>query len=174
MIRGMREVVPVLLGLSLLGACHPDPGPSAATDPAAVAHAAAAPKPGVTAQQSTRGMVEAAEIGKSPLAVTVKFDLAGRPEVGRPLDVIIALMTKIAGGPASVQVKGSDGVSLAPAGSHVELAAVDPRSVYRQTVTVTPTLEGVQLVTVDVMLHHDDASESGEFAIPLIVAAAPR
>ena len=173
MIRLMKGVVPVLLGLSLLGACHPDPGPSAAAAPAAFAHAAA-PKPGVTAQQSTRGMVEAAEIGKSPLAVTVKFDLAGRPEVGRPLDVVIALMTRIAGGPASLQVKGSDGVSLAPAGSHLELAAVDPRSVYRQTVTVTPTLEGVQLVTVDVMLHHDDASESGEFAIPLIVAAAPR
>ena len=174
MIAPMKAHVPVLLSLSVLGACHADTGTPAAAAPAAPGHAAHQPKAGPTPQESTRGMVEAVEIGKSPLAVTVKFDLASRPEVGRPLTLALALLSNVAGGPASVQVTGSDGASLAATGSHVELPAVDPHSVYRQTVTVTPTTAGVQLVTVNVLLHHDDLNETRLFAIPLLVDAGPR
>lgn len=162
--------VPLLCTALLIGACHRDsgtpPAPAASQTPHVRAPVA---KQGPTAAELTVGMVQAAAQGKSELAVELKFDLPRRPTLGQPLDINIALMPQIDADPAEIQVTGGDGLTLAPGANHFNLAAVQAGQVYRQSFTVTPSAEGVLLLSLSVSLKHDDTAETRAFSIPLIV-----
>ena len=168
----MNPTLAALCVVALLSACHRDE--QAASQPAS-APKRRAPVPvqrAVPPGESTAGMVEAASQGKSQLPVSLKFDLLQRPVVGQPLEVAIALLPQIAGGPATIDVTGSDGVQLPSGDSQIAFPAVEPAQVYRHSITVTPTAEGVSFVSLNVTLKHDEMTESRVFAVPLIVAAA--
>jgi hypothetical protein len=130
------------------------------------------PKRGPTPEELTAGMVEAVGVGKSSVPVSLKFDLPTRPEVGQPLEIVLGLLPQEAAAAASVKVTGSDGLRPAPGSEVVEVGAVDPAEAYRVTVTVTPTVEGVQFLAVDVSLSHDDVTDTRSFSLPVIVQAA--
>jgi hypothetical protein len=124
-------------------------------------------KTGPTAAEQTAGMVQAAGLGKSQLPVELKFDLVGRPKVGQPLEINLALISQISANPATIQVKDSDG--LTPAGAtQFEIPAEEAGEVYRQTLSVTPKAEGILLVGVTVSLKHDDITDQRAFSIPII------
>jgi hypothetical protein len=156
----------LLLCMTLcLSACHGDSGAqnSAATRP----HFA--PKKGPSASDLTRGMVDAAGVGKSQLEVSLKFDLKQRPVLGQPLSIDVAVLPQTEGDPASLTVNGGNGISVAPQAGTLALPAMQPGEVYRQTVVVTPTSDGVLVLSLNVSVHHDDVVESRAFSIPLIV-----
>jgi len=153
----------------LLAACHGEPKqPSTVT--AAPAAVAPVVKRGPTPEELTAGMVEAVTIGKSTAAVAVKFDLPQRPSVGRRFDVVIAVLPQIAASSAMVQVVGSEGLQLAPNFAPIEIPSLDPTQVYRLSIPVTPTADGVHLLGLSVSLKQDDLAESRSFSVPIIVA----
>jgi hypothetical protein len=166
--RNRSTLSSVAVLLLLLAACHgdsnkaPDPGSSAQSKTAAPVQR------GPTPEALTAGMVEAVTVGKSSVPVDVKFDLTARPEVGQKLDIVIALMPKVAGS-AAIQAAGSDGLQLAPGIGKFDLAAVEPTKAYRVTVAATPSAEGVQFLGLDVFLTHDATTEKRSFAVPVIV-----
>jgi hypothetical protein len=129
----------------------------------------AAAKKGPSAAELTAGMVEAASQGKSQLPVQVKFDLPQKPTLGEPLNVDIALLPQVDGGPVKIAVSGGDGMTVAADTSQFELPAVTSGEVYRQTVNVTPTADGVLMLSLDISLKYDDVTESRIFSVPLIV-----
>jgi hypothetical protein len=126
-------------------------------------------KKGPSAADLTVGMVEAASQGKSQLPVELKFDLKQRPAPGQALDIDIALIPQIDAGAAAIQVTGGDGLTVAPGANQIDLPAVEAGQVYRQSVKVTPTADGVLLLGLTVSLKHDEMIESRAFSIPLIV-----
>ena len=126
-------------------------------------------KKGPSAEELTAGMVEAVTQGKSQLPVQVKFGLTQRPTLGQPLTIDIAVMPQIDASPADIQVTGGDGLSVAPESNQIELPAVEAGQVYRQVVTVTPSLDGVLLLGLTISLKHDELTDSRTFSIPLIV-----
>ena len=159
----------VLVAAVLLAACHGEPkqAPTVTAAPAAVAPVV---KRGPTPEELTAGMVEAVTIGKSTAAVAVKFDLPQRPSVGRRFDVVIAVLPQIAASSAMVQVAGSEGLQLAPNFAPIEIPSLDPTQVYRLSIPVTPTADGVHLLGLSVSLKQDDLAESRSFSVPIIVA----
>ncbi len=164
-----------LLGLcvaALLAACQRQTAATPAATPAVNVANPVAPRPGPSVAEQTAGMVEAVTVGKSTVPVAVKFDLSVRPTVGQPLEVSLAVLPRIGADPAVLAVDESAGLQLAPGSARIEIPAVQPGQVYRQTVTVTPTAEGVQLLGVQVSLKHDDMSETRTFSVPVIVAPA--
>jgi hypothetical protein len=166
----MKTVRVLLLGIAAaLGACHQESGTANQPKAAPRANVSAVAKKGPTAEQLTAGMVEAAAVGKSQLPVRLKFELKQRPVIGRPLDIDIAVMPQIDASAAAVQVTGGDGLSVAPGAKQVDLPAVEADQVYRQTVTVTATTDGVLLLGLTVSLKHDEMTDSRAFSIPLIV-----
>ena len=158
-----------LVAAVLLAACHGESkqAPAVTAAPAAVAPVV---KRGPTPEELTAGMVEAVTIGKSTAAVAVKFDLPQRPSVGRRFDVVIAVLPQIAASSAMVQVVGSEGLQLAPNFAPIEIPSLDPTQVYRLSIPVTPTADGVHLLGLSVSLKQDDLAESRSFSVPIIVA----
>jgi hypothetical protein len=153
----------------LLAACHGEPkqAPAVTLAPAAVAPVA---KRGQSPEELTAGMVEAVTIGKSTAPVAVKFDLPKRPSVGTRFEIVIAVLPQIAANSAMVQVSGSEGLQLAPNFAPIEIPSLDPTQVYRLSIPVTPTADGVHLLSLSVSLKQDDLAESRSFSVPIIVA----
>jgi hypothetical protein len=155
----------------LLAACHREPNqaPAVSVAPAAVAPVV---KRGPTPEELTAGMVEAVTIGKSTAPVTVKFDLPQRPSVGKRIDIVIAVLPQIAANSGMVQVSGSEGLQLAPNFAPIEIPSLDPTQAYRLSIPVTPTADGVHLLSLNVSLKQDDMAESRSFSVPIIAVAA--
>jgi hypothetical protein len=160
----------VLLLCTLLatGACHRDSDAPVPAKPAPLVAAPVAVKKGPTAQQQTAGMVEAATQGRSQLPVLLKFELPQRPTVGQRLGIDIAVLPQIDAGGAEIEVTGGDGLTVGAA-TPIDLHALEAGQVYRQTVEVTPTTDGVLLLGLTVSVKHDDMTESRAFSVPLIV-----
>jgi hypothetical protein len=53
--------------------------------------------------------------------------------------------------------------------AQIDLPAIEAGQVYRQSVKVTPTEDGLLLLSLTVSLKHDETTESRAFSIPLIV-----
>jgi hypothetical protein len=148
-------------------ACHKDSPPPAAPKPHVSVPVAA--KKGPSVAELTAGMVEAVSQGKSILPVELKFDLKQRPTPGQALDVDIAVIPRIDASAADIQVTGGDGLTVAPGTNQFNLPVVESGQVYRQNVKVTPTTDGVLLLSLTITLKHDEMTESRAFSIPLIV-----
>jgi hypothetical protein len=158
----------ILVTVAATGACHRQSDAPVAAAPAPSLAAPVALKKGPTAQELTKGMVEAATQGKSQLAVQLKFELPHRPTLGQPLDVDIAVIPQIDAGGADIHVSGGDGLTVASR-DPIELQALEAGQVYRQSLQVTPTVDGVLLLGLTVSMKHDEMTESRVFSIPLIV-----
>jgi len=160
----------VLVAVVLLAACHGEPKQAPAVNSAPAASAAAVVKRGPTPAELTAGMVEAVTIGKSTAPVAVKFDLPQRPSVGKRLEIVIAVLPQTAASSATVQVTDSEGLQLAPNLAPIEIPSLDPAQVYRLSIPVTPTSDGVHLLGLSVSLKEDDIAETRSFSVPIIVA----
>jgi hypothetical protein len=158
-----------LCTVAALSACHQDSGTANQPKAAPRVSVPVVAKKGPSAEELTAGMVEATAQGKSQLPVRLKFELKQRPVIGQPLDVDVAVMPQIDAGAADIQVTGGDGLTVAPGAKQVDLPAVEAGQVYRQTVTVTATTDGVLLLGLTVSFKHDEMTDSRAFSVPLIV-----
>jgi hypothetical protein len=159
----------MLCTLAAASACHKDSGTPPPPTPKPHISAPVVAKKGPSAAQLTAGMVEAASQGNSQLPVELKFDLKQRPTSGQALDIDIALIPQIDAGAAAIQLSGGDGVTVAPGTTQIDLPAVESGQVYRRSVKVTPTADGVLLLNLTITLKHDEMIESRAFSVPLIV-----
>jgi hypothetical protein len=159
----------MLCALAAASACHKDPGTPPPPAPTPHISVPVVAKKGPSAAELTAGMVEAASQGKSQLPVELKFDLKQRPTQGRALDIDIALIPQIDAGAADIQVTGGDGLTVAPGTNRIDWPAVEAGQVYRQSVKLTPSAQGVLVLGLTVSLKHDEMIESRAFSIPLIV-----
>jgi hypothetical protein len=169
---GVRTIL-VLCSVLLAAACNRDGGNSLLGRPATAPKSSLATKKGPSADQQTAGMTVAVGIGKAVLPLQLKFELADRPKSGQPLDINLALLPQIPADSALIQVSASDGLEVSKTQGEVALPAIDEGAVYRETVQVTPTKEGVLLVSVNLTLKHDDIEETKSYSVPIIVGEPP-
>jgi hypothetical protein len=165
-----QPILCALFALALI-ACHREPSQAPQPKPAPKVRAPLA-STGPTPAQLTAGMVEAVGQGKSQAPVTLKFDLLQKPTVGQPLEIAIALLPQISAGPAGVAVSAAEGLQVAESDGQIDIPAVEPGQVYRHSIKVTPTQEGVLSITFRVSLRHDEMTDSRVFSVPVIVGSA--
>jgi hypothetical protein len=164
-----------LCALVLASGCQRESGGSSSPK-SAVRHAApVASQRGPTVAELTAGMVEATTQGKSQAPVGLKFDLLKRPVQGEPLEIAIALLPREPAGLATVEVSGPESLQVPAGENKFEFASVEPEQVYRRSIRLTPTAEGVFLLTLTVNLKHDQLADTRVFTVPVIVGtpAAP-
>lgn len=167
----MKLRIFILCALAVLTACHRNTGTAPAAKSAAHVKAPVAPPPGQTAREQTAAMVEAATLGKSQVPVSLKFEVLQRPVQGQPLEIAIALLPQIPAHPATIEVTGSEALQIGAGENRIEFAEVEPAQAYRGSVKLTPTAEGVFLLTLNVSLKHDQMADSRVFSVPIIVAS---
>ena len=158
-----------LCTVAALCACHRDSDAPHEPVPAPHISAPVVAKKGPSAAELTAGMVEAVSQGKSQLPVQLKFDLQKRPVLGQTLDIDLAVLPQIDAGAANILVTGGDGLTVVPGTGQIDFSAVEAGQVYRHSVKVTPTVDGVVLLSLTISLKHDEMTESRPFSIPLIV-----
>src|SRR5208282_3843127 len=98
----------------------------------------------------------------------LKFELAGRPKAGQPLDITLAVLPQIPADAATIEVSPGDGLEMPKAETEISVPALEEGGVYRETVSVTPTKDGVLLVGLNLTLKHDDIEESKGYSVPII------
>src|ERR1700690_4592608 len=144
----------VLCGALLAAACNRDAANALIGKVTTAPKTPALANKGPTAEQQTAGMTLAVGIGKAVLPLQLKFELAQRPQAGQALDINLALLPQIPAEGAVIQASPSDGVEFAKAASEISVHALDEGGVYRETLSVTPTKDGVLLVGVNLTLKH--------------------
>jgi hypothetical protein len=155
--------------VTAISACHGDATAPSAGQPSSHAAAPVIVKKGPSVAQQTAGMVEASAQGKSTTQVELKFELAQKPQVGKALDVNLAILPQIDASTAQIQITGTDGLDLAAGSKQFDLPGVEAGGVYRQSVKVTPNSDGVLVLGLTISLKHDEITDSRVFSIPLIV-----
>jgi hypothetical protein len=168
----MKLRIVTVCAIALLAACHRNSGPAPVAKSAAHVKAPAAPPPGPSAREQTAAMVEAATVGKSQVPVSLKFEVLQRPVQGQPLEIAIALLPQIPAHPATIEVTGSEALQIGAGENRIEFPEVEPEQVYRHRITLTPTAEGLFLLTLNVNLKHDQMADSRAFSVPIIVASS--
>jgi hypothetical protein len=161
----------VLCAIAALSACQKDSGtaPAAGAVPQVKIKAPVVAKKGPTAAELTAGMVEAAGQGKAQGPVELKFELVQRPKVGQVLEVNLALIPQVDSEGATIQLSGAESLTLADGAHQVDIPMIAAGEVYRHTLKVTPSAEGVLLLGVTILLKHDETTDSRDFSIPIIV-----
>lgn len=168
MTKGYAAAAAILAAISLAG-CSQDSSTPVASTTTTHARARAPVKKGPSVEELTAGMALAPTVGKSSLPLDVKFELDERPKIGQALEINLALVPQVAGGPATVQVTDSAGIDAVQGDSEFDVPEVESGEVYRHTLHMTPTADGVLLVNLTVTLKHDEVTDSKAFSVPVIV-----
>jgi hypothetical protein len=166
--KGYAAAALVLAAVSLAG-CNRDSSQPAANGTTPRPKAPAPVKKGPSVEELTTGMALAPALGKSSLPLDMKFELADRPKIGQVLEINLAFVPQIAGGPVTVQVTDSDGLDAVQGDKQFEISEVESGEVYRHTLHMTPTTDGVLLINLSVALKHDEVTDSKAFSVPVIV-----
>ena len=132
---------------------------------------AQADQPGPTREKQTAGMVSAASSARSAEIADLKFDIPSRPEPGKPVEVELALLPLTESPSATMEMSGSEGLTVAAGQSVVNFSDVGRSRVFRSSVAVTPAAEGVYFLNVLVSFKNLDFTDTRSFSVPLIVTA---
>jgi hypothetical protein len=160
-----------LAAIATLAGCGSEPDQSSQTTtedkpkPSASAPAAAPADP-------TEKMARAVGTGKPGAAVDIKYEFASRPEVGRPVELNVALIPSAGVDSMDVTFGGMDGITLAGSlmQSFSEVRAGEPHS---HALSVLPDRNGVFYISASVSTQIGGASLTRAFSIPFVVGSAP-
>ena len=155
--------------LALLGGCGSESEPevaATATPPAPVADAKPAP------DDPTAKMARAVGDGKPGAAVSIKYEFLGKPAVGAPTELQVALIPNVGVDAMEATISGMEGVTLAGTltASFADIEAGKP---YTHTFSLLPDRTGVFYITVAVNTQIGGSSLGRTFSIPFVVGNPP-
>ena len=133
--------------------------------------AASASKPATPGKGSVEGMVSAvSSSGKPGAPVELKFDIAAKPELGKPLQVTVAVVPRGEGiSQLRVVFQSNEAVEV-QAGNEMPVQERPADGVaVSHTVTVVPRREGVFYLGAVALVDGAGGSVARSFAIPIIV-----
>lgn len=156
----------VVLGFLMvaLSACNSDPEPEAAATTSST-------QPQKATDPTSR-MARAVGGGKPGAAVEIKYDFLAKPEVGKPVDVDLALIPNTGVSTLDVEITGMDGVTLTGP-LHPTFNDVKAGQAYKHQFSLLAERNGVFYLTVAATTHIGTATMGRTFSIPFVVGQAP-
>lgn len=149
--------------VSLLAACGSDSEPVAAAPTAPSKPAIATPP----ADETTR-FAKAVGDGKPGAAVNIRYEFSGKPTIGTPTELDVALIPSAGVDSMEAKFAGMDGITLA-GNLEASFTAVEAGKPYRHKISVLPDRTGVFYVTVSVATQIAGSSVGRSFSIPFVV-----
>ena len=165
-----RQLVCLGLMTVMLAACgsKEEAPPAPATD---APKQAAQPKPAAPAvADPTDKMARAVGNGKPGAAVDIKYEFASKPEVGKPVQLEVALIPSAGVDSLEATFSGMEGITLAgPLTATLNSAkAGEP---YKHSLSVLANQNGVFYITVSVNTQISGASLGRTFSIPFVAGS---
>jgi hypothetical protein len=165
----MRQVTPlvcVAVLVTMLAACGSE-APSS-TPVAEAPKQTAKPKPATPAvADPTEKMARAVGNGKPGAAVDIKYEFAAKPEVGKPVQLEIALIPSAGVDSLEAAFAGMEGLTLAgPLSASVTNAKAG--EAHKHSLSVLANQAGVYYITVSVNTQISGASLGRSFSIPFV------
>lgn len=150
--------------LALLAACGSEP------EPAAAAPAPAPAKPVVAKAQEdeTTTFAKAVGDGKPGAAVTIRYEFSGKPAIGTPTELDVALIPNAGVDSLEAKLSGMDGITLAGPLT-ASFNSVESGKPYRHKISLLPDRTGVFYVTVSVNTSIAGSTLNRTFSIPFVV-----
>lgn len=159
-----------LCAAAVLAACDSEPAPGVEATPLPARTAPA--KASVTASDPTAKMARAVGNGKPGAAVDIRYEILARPEVGKPVEVDVALLPGPGVDSMEVTFSGMEGITLA--GTLVaNFPSVKAGETYKHTLSLLPDRNGVFYITVSVNTSIGGATLGRNFSLPFAVGKTP-
>ena len=170
--RQMKTLM-IALAITIVTAC----GKTDVDEPAAelkpVDVSTDAPAVTFTPQKDVAGDVA----GKPRGPITVSYRIIGKPVVGRPVAIEIAIASSLGNQPLKVEYRTNDTTAMRLAESELRELTISPTAEdpgATQQVTVIPMREGRLYLNVSVSVETENGSMSTVTAVPIQVGEAPR
>lgn len=127
--------------------------------------------PSAEAARRTANMVKAVSIGAGTVEVDLKFELAERPEVGKPVDIVLALIPNVRLERLYARFQPEDGLDLVTGGETEQITRPVAGESITHTVTVIPKRDGIFTIRAVVLMDSETESLSHNYSIPLIAGS---
>jgi hypothetical protein len=154
----------LMAAFALTGCGSAEPDPAASGTPAS-----GNPRSAVSGGRPD--MVAAVSASKTPGAAEVRFALSGRPTVGQPVDIQLALTPTVELDRLYARFQGSEGLDLVKGGETAHYEQPSRGKELSHTVTVIPRSDGIFNVTAVVLSDSDTESIARTYTIPIIAGA---
>jgi hypothetical protein len=153
----------LMAAFALTGCGSPEPDPAASGT-----SAPGKPKPAAGGRPD---MVAAVGTSRTPGAADIRFALSGRPAVGQPVDIQLALTPTVELDRLYVRFQASEGLELVKGSEteHYERPSLGKELPH--TVTVIPRSDGIFNVTAVVLSDSATESIARTYTIPIIAGA---
>jgi hypothetical protein len=163
---GLAAALPLAIIGLVLAACGSRGG-----DDASPGQGGAAAKR-VTA--AANNLVTAVSGGKPSAPIELQFDIATRPEAGKPVDVTLSLVPRGADiSELRLQFQSVEGIEMRAGGEMPVQEHPKDGVPLSHTVTIVPQHDGVFALVAMTMVETVDGSIMRTFSIPLVVGAPP-
>jgi len=113
-------------------------------------------------------MVKAVRIGEGQPDVDLKFELTQRPEVGKPVEVSVALIPNVRLERLYARFQPAEELDLIKGGETDQIARPAAGTPIMHTLTVVPKRDGIFTLTAVVLTDSQSDSVSRSFSIPII------
>jgi hypothetical protein len=160
--RTRNLLIPLLA--AFLGGCEGDQAQQDATETAAAARRAKQADP-------TADMVTAVSPATARAPVELKFLLGNRPEVGKPLDVEIAVLPVSDVDRISAIFQVGPGLELRQGGQMAVIENPEPNAAINHKITLVPLQDGIFFVSATVHVDSPTQSLTRTFSFPVIAGA---
>jgi hypothetical protein len=117
-------------------------------------------------------MARAVSSGKPGAAVDLKYEFAGKPEAGMPVEVKLALIPSAPAERMEIRITGMEGLTLAGE-LDKSIPGVKRGEAYEHTFSLMPSQNGMYYTSVTVITASAGSQMSRTFSIPLAVGATP-
>ena len=115
-------------------------------------------------------MVSAVSAGDGAGPVDVKFELMQRPEVGKPVDISLALVPTASLERLYAQFQAGDGLEIVKGGEMGQLVRPAAGAAIAHLLTVIPRRDGIFTILAVVLTDTATESVSRNFSIPVIAS----
>jgi hypothetical protein len=164
----------VLTALLAVAGCGPSEEEKLAEAEAAAKVAYAAKKAAAAAKAAdpTATMARAVATSKADAPIDLKYDILGKPIVGEPVEIELALIPTATGDGMSIVIGASAGLTVS-GNLEASFSEANPGQAVRTRFTAKADKEDAFYVTVATTMHAAGVGSTRTYAIPILTSAPP-